>query len=177
MRNNIVSKAYAKSLYELGKEQNVPVTEQLTTLNEVINANNNFENVLFMDVFTMDEKISVVEAIVLRLNLDQLIKSFVIFLIGEKRIHLFPIIFKDIVCIDDHEKGFLRGILEGSEEKMNPLFQKKVKSYLEKKLNKKVHLEYEQREGVLAGCRATVEDFQIDVSLDRQLDRLNNRVH
>ena len=172
MQYNTVSKAYAKSLYQLGKEQNVPVTEQLITLNEAINGSSHLENVLFMDIFTIDEKISVAEAIVRRLKLNQLIKSFLIFLIGEKRIHLFPVIFKDIVCMDDHEKGFLRGTLEGPDSKMDAGFLKKIKSYLEKELNKKIHLEYEQRPEMLAGCRVTVEDFQIDASLDKQLDRL-----
>ena len=172
MQYNTVSRAYAKSLYQLGEEQGVAVTKQLTTLNEAINANNHFENVLFMDVFTIDEKIGVVEAVIQRLGLHQLVKSFLTFLIREKRVHLFPVIFKDLVCIDDHEKGFLRGILEGSDEKMEPAFLKKIKSYLEKELNKKIHLEYKRQPEILAGCRVTVEDFQIDASLDKQLDRL-----
>ena len=172
MKYNIVSKAYAKSLYQLGKEQNVDVTKELVTLNKAINGNNHFENILFMDVFTIDEKISVIEAVGQRLKLNQLIKSFLKFLIREKRIHLFPLVFKDIVSIDDHEKGFLRGTVEGADSKMDAVFLKKIYTYLEKELGKKVHLEYRKKPEILAGCRVTVEDFQIDASLDKQLDRL-----
>ena len=172
MKYGTISKAYAKSLYQLGKEQNVLVTEQLTTLTETINSSNDFENVLFMDVFTIEEKIQVVEAIIDKLKLHKLIKSFLIFLIGEKRIHLFPIIFKEIVCMDDHEKGFLRGTLEGADDQVDQDFLKKIKAYLEKELNKKIHLDYVQRPKMLAGYRMTVEDFQLDASLDKQLDRL-----
>ena len=172
MQRNTASKAYAKSLYQLGREQGVPVTEQLITLNEIINASNDLENVLFMDVFTIDEKIDVVEEVVKRLKLHQLIKSFLTFLIREKRMHLFPVIFKDIVCMDDHEKGFLRGTLEGSDDEMNPAILKKIKDYLEKELSKKIHLEYKSRPEMLAGFRVAVEDFQIDASLDKQFDRL-----
>ena len=169
MKYNTVSKAYAKSLYQLGKEQGVDVTKELVILNEAINGNNHFENVLFMDVFTIDEKISVVDAVGQRLKLNQLITSFLKFLIREKRIHLFPIVFKDIVGVDDHEKGFLRGTVEGADSKMDINF---LKAYLEKELGKKIHLDYKRNPAMLAGCRVTVEDFQIDASLDKQLDRL-----
>ena len=171
MKYNAVSKAYARSLYQLGEEQGVSVTQELMTLNEVINANNDFENVLFMDVFTIDEKIGVVEAVVRRLELHQLIKSFLTFLVKEKRVHLFPLIFKDIVVMDDYNKGFLRGTVEGAEREMEPAFLEKIKVYLEGELNKKVHLDYERNPEMIAGYRATVEDFQIDASLDKQLDR------
>ena len=172
MKYNMVSKAYAKSLYQLGREQGGDVAKELMTLNEVINDNNHFENVLFMDVFTIDEKIDVVEAVIQRLKLNSLTKSFLKFLIREKRIYLFPLVFKDIVRIDDEEKGFLRGTVEAADSEMDPVFLKKIQTYLEKELNKKVHLDYRTRPDMLAGCRVTVEDFQMDASLDKQLDRL-----
>ena len=172
MKYNTVSTAYAKSLYQLGKEKSVAVTEDLMKLDETIKANEYFESVLFMDVFTMEEKIGVVEAVIHRLNLHSLIKSFLIFLIREKRIHIFPLVFKDIIGIDDHEKGVLRGTLEGAEGKIDAASLEKIKNYLEKELNKKVHLDYVKKSEMVAGYRITVEDFQLDASLDKQLDRL-----
>ena len=172
MNYNTISKAYAKSLYQLGREQSVAITKELTTLNEAINANSHLENVLFMDVFTIDEKIGVVEAIVQRLKLHQLTKAVLTFLIKEKRIHLFPLVLRDIVGMDYYEKGILPGTLEGADDEMEPMLLEKIKVYLEKTLNKKIYLDYKIKPELLAGCRVTVEDFQIDASLDKQFDRL-----
>ena len=55
---------------------------------------------------------------------------------------------------------------------MDQGFLKKIKAYLEKELNKKIHLDYIRKPEMLAGYRMTVEDFQLDASLDKQLDRL-----
>ena len=64
MKDKNVAKAYAKAIYNLGKESNLDVAKELTTLTEVVNENNNLENVMFLDVFTAEEKIAVVNEVI-----------------------------------------------------------------------------------------------------------------
>ena len=59
----VVAKAYSRSLVELGMEAKVDVAGELTRLTEVINSSNELENVLFLEVFTIEEKHSVLETI------------------------------------------------------------------------------------------------------------------
>jgi F-type H+-transporting ATPase subunit delta len=54
-----VAKAYATAMYDLAKEKGVDIATELIKLNELINKNNNLENVLFLDVFTPEEKTAV----------------------------------------------------------------------------------------------------------------------
>lgn len=170
MKEQNVSKAYAKAIIELAKEAKVDVADELTRLNEVINKNNDLETVFFLDVFTVEEKLAVAKDLLAKLNLSSVVNNFVSFLIMEKRLEIFPLIYKEIIVIDDHEKGFLRGTIEGSGETVSDEFKFKMVSYLKEKAGIEAELEYKQNDKITAGYRVTVEDLQLDASLDNQLE-------
>jgi F-type H+-transporting ATPase subunit delta len=56
MKELTVAKVYAKSLLEIGDEHKVNIADELTLFTETINKSNDLENILFLDVFTTDEK-------------------------------------------------------------------------------------------------------------------------
>lgn len=176
MKEAVVAKAYAQSIYQLGEESNVAITDELTKLTEVINENNDLETVLFLDVFTFEEKQAVLNDVIGRLNVSSLLKNTIAFLMQEKRIGLLPLIFKEIVVIDDHKKGFLRGIIEGRDQQIDPTFEAKILSFLKEKLGTEPKLSYKQSEKVTAGYRVTVEDLQLDATLDNQLNKLKSEI-
>jgi len=165
-----ISKAYAKSIVELSDEQKVDIAKEFTDFNLLINENNDFETLLFSDVFSNEEKISVLEFIFGKTNSSSLFQNFIYFLLNEKRIGILPMIFKDVIVIDDDKRGFLRGTIEGSEAQVNVELMEKIKVYLTKKIGKNTELEYIQSEKITAGYRVTVEDLQLDASLDNQLE-------
>ena len=133
MKEQIIAKAYAQSLVELSDELKLDLAGELTKLNEAINQSNDLETLLFLDVFTGEEKASVLDAVMGKLNLSQVTKNFMQFLIQEKRIGLLPMIFKNVIVIDDHRKGFLRGTIEGNEESIPADVKNKLKAYLQQK--------------------------------------------
>ena len=57
MKEQNIAKVYAHSFLQLATEHNFNVADELTKLTEVINTSNDLENVLFLDVFTTEEKI------------------------------------------------------------------------------------------------------------------------
>lgn len=176
MKEQIIAKAYAQSIVELGEELKQDLVGELTKLTEVINKSNDLEIVLFLDVFTPEEKWSVLSQVISKMGLSQVTGNFMNFLIQEKRIGLMPMIFKNIIVIDDHKKGFLRGTIEGSEDSISPDVKEKLKSYLQKKLGREAILEYKKSGGVSAGYRVTVEDLQLDASLENQLEKFKESV-
>ena len=176
MKEQIIAKAYAQSLVELSEELKLDLPSELTKLTEAINQNNNFETLLFLDVFTNEEKWSVLDVVTTKLNLSGTTKNFLQFLIQEKRMGLFPMIFKNIIVIDDHKKGFLRGTIEGSEDQISDDVKNKLKAYLQKKLGKEAILTYEKNDSMSAGYRVTVEDLQLDASLEHQLENFKESV-
>lgn len=176
MKEQIIAKAYAQSIVELGSELKLDLVSELTKLTEAINKNNDLETLLFLEVFTAEEKLSVINEIMKRMNLSQITINFMQFLIQEQRIGLMPMIFKNVIVIDDHKKGFLRGTIEGSEETIPEEIKEKLKKYLQNKLGREAILEYKKSGNVTAGYRVTVEDLQLDASLENQLEKFKDSV-
>ncbi len=176
MKEATVSQCYAKSIYQLGHQQGTDIAEEFTKITEAINQSNHLEAVLFLDVFSLEEKSAVLDQIVDRLKLSALAKNALKFLMGEGRIGLFPLIFKELVVLDDQQKGFLRGSVEGSDDALSAEFEKAIYKYLGEKLSAEIKLDYRQNPQITAGHRVTVGDFQWDISLDYQLNRLKAQV-
>jgi F-type H+-transporting ATPase subunit delta len=176
MKEQSVSKIYAQSLLELGTERGEKVVEGFIGLTEVINKANMLENVLFLDVFTQDEKKSVFGEVAKKLNLSPLLTSMVNYLIDEKRIGLLPLIVKELVVLDDEKKGFLRGTIEGAEDRLDDNITKQMTQFLRARLGKEPVLNYVKNPNISAGYRVTVEDLQMDASLDYQLEKFKQSV-
>lgn len=176
MKEAIVSKAYAKSIYELGENQNVDVTSELTTLTEMVNENNNFEILLFSDVFTIEEKQTVVNEIFNKTNFSSLVKNTVNYLLAEQRIGLLPLIYKDLVVLDDHKKGFMRGYIEGSQDNISDETVAQLTNYLREKLGSEPKLKYKKNANITGGYRVTVDDLQLDATVDNQLNKLKQEI-
>lgn len=176
MKEQIIAKAYAQSIVELGVELKLDVVSDLTKLTEAINKSNDLETLLFLDVFTAEEKLSVLNEVMKKLGLSQMTVNFMQYLIQEQRIGLMPMIFKNVIVIDDHNKGFLRGTIEGSEESIPADVKEKLKVYLKNKLGREPILEYKKSANVTAGYRVTVEDLQLDASLENQLEKFKDSV-
>ncbi len=176
MKEAMVARAYAKSIYQLGEEQKIDVTDELTKLTVIINENNNLETVMFLDVFTIEEKQAVMNEVLKRLELSSLVRNVINFLMDEKRINILPLIFKELVVLDDHHKGFMRGVIEGREDTLDEDFETKIHSFLKEKLGTDPILTYKKNEKLTAGFRVTVEDLQLDATLDNQLNKLKSEI-
>lgn len=176
MKEQTVAKSYAKALYDLGLEQKIDVAADLTKLTETINQSNQLENLLFLSVFTIEEKIDVLKKVTAKLGLSSLTTTFIQFLVDEERISLLPLIYKNLMVIDDHQKGFLRGTIEGNESEIPQDVANKLVAFIEKRIGMKTELTYVRNEQMTAGYRVTVEDLQLDASVDNQLNKLKEQV-
>ena len=176
MKEQIAAKTYARSILELGAEKNQNVAEELIKLTEVINSSEMLENVMFMDVFTAEEKKDIFKSVAAKAGLTPLLQSYIQYLIEEKRIGLLPLITKEAMIIDDEKRGFLRGVIEGSEAQADPKVVAQVKAFLKSKLGREPHMDYHQNTQISAGYRITVDDLQLDASLENQLDQFKKSV-
>ena len=176
MANDSVSKSYACALLDLSKKVNVNIVNEFVKLNEALNSSNELDQFLFLDVFTVEEKIIVLKEICKRLEISEIFQNFLFYLTEEKRIGLLDSIYKDVVVIDDDNKGFLRGVIEGNENQISEEYKNKLIAFLKDKLGKKIDLEYINNEKITAGYKVTVGDLQLDASLDNQLAKLKSTI-
>ncbi len=176
MKQNTIAKTYAHSLLQLSDEKKEKLVDELVALTEMINKTNMLENVLFLDVFTLDEKKAVFGDLAKKASFSQLLVGCVNFLIEEKRIGLLPLIIKEMVVLDDERKGFLKGTIEGADAQIDAKIVDQMKSFLKQRLGKEPQLAYKQNTNLSAGYRITVEDLQLDATLDHQLDQFKQSV-
>lgn len=169
MKEQNIAKVYAHSFLQLATEHNFNVADELTKLTEVINTSNDLENVLFLDVFTTEEKINVFKAIAEKIELHGVLQIAVNFLIEEKRAGLLPLIYKEIIVIDDHNKGFMRGVIEGATDEIDEAYKQQLTTLIKDKIGKEPILEYRKTDEITAGYKVTVEDLQLDATIDNQL--------
>jgi F-type H+-transporting ATPase subunit delta len=176
MKEMSVAKVYAKSFLELGDEKNIKIADEMMALTEVINKSNDLENVLFLEVFTLDEKKGIFTEVAKKLNLSELSSEAVKYLIDEKRIGLLPLIIKEIIVIDDERRGFIKGTIEGNGAQIDEALKAKIVSFLKKKIGRDPNLEYVQNNNISAGYKVTVGDLQLDASLDNQLEQFKQSI-
>lgn len=176
MKEQAVAKVYAKSFLEIGDENKVNIADELTKLTVAINNSNDLENVLFLEVFTLEEKKAVFSDVAKKLELNTITTGVVNFLIEEKRIGILPLIFKEIIVIDDEKRGFIKGSIEGNTAEIDPATKTKITSFIKNKLGREPHLDYVQNLNVTAGFKVTVEDLQLDASLDNQLEKFKQSI-
>lgn len=175
MKEEKIAKSYAQALLLLGDERKLKVTEEFVAFNELINQSEDLENLLFLEVFSVEEKRNVLKDVLSEMKLSEVTVHFIFFLLNERRIYLLPLIFKEVVVLDDYRKGFLRGVVEGENEPETSVLNK-LKEYFSKKLGKEILLSYQKRDDLTAGYRATVEGMQVDVSVDHQLENLKKEI-
>ncbi len=137
---------------------------------ELLNKSSDLETILFHPLFRLDEKKPILLDVVEKSNYSKLFSEFLVFLLDEKRLGLIPQIYKELIVIEDEEKGFLKGTIEGHEDQIDQDKLLKVVSWLKQKLKISPVLNYEKNPQITAGYKVTVGDFQLDVSLDHQLD-------
>ena len=176
MKELAVAKVYAKSLLELGDEKKIKLADELIKLTEVINKSNDLETVLFMEVFTMDEKKAVFAEVAKKLDLSAITTETVKFLIDEKRIGILPLIIKEVIVMDDERRGFIKGTIEGTAAQVDPVFKAKIESFIKAKLGREPNFTYSQNTNLTAGYKVTVEDLQLDASLDNQLHQFKQSI-
>lgn len=176
MKELITARIYAHALLEMATEKQVNLVDELVAFTEIVNKSNQLENVLFLDVFTVEEKRSVFTDIAKKSGFSPLLTTAVNFLIEERRIGLLPLITKEAIVLDDERRGFLRGTIEGAEATVDPQVVEQMKAFIKTKLGREPHLEYVQRPSISAGYRVTVDDLQLDASLDNQLEQFKKSV-
>jgi F-type H+-transporting ATPase subunit delta len=177
MKDKIIAKIYAETFIELAKDTSFEIATELTKVTEVINVSNELENVLFLDVFTTEEKINVFSDIAAKISLNAVLTNAIKYLINEKRIALLPLIYKEIIVIDDYEKGFLRGTIEGYSESISDAHKAKLINAMKNEIgNKEAILDYKQNPEITAGFKVTVGDYQLDATVDNQLNSFRDSV-
>ena len=75
-----------------------------------------------------------------------------------------------------NKRGFMKGVIEGHDEEVDPAIQKRLEEFLKAKVGKNIELVYEKNPGITAGHRVTVGDLQLDATLENQLNKFKQDI-
>jgi len=176
MDNSQISKAYANAISQIADESKINFADEITKFSELISNSNELENLLFLDVFTIDERLIILDEIFKKQTFSSVLVNFIKFLITEKRFSLFNTIFKEIIIKEDLKLGFVSGMVQGSDDVPNEKLINEIKTYLEKKLGLKTKIQYSVNKNITAGYKATVGDLQVDATLENQLQKFKQEI-
>lgn len=79
--------------------------------------------------------------------------------------------------MDDDAKGFLKGTIEGDADSISDADKAKLVSKIKEYIkDKEMKFEYKKSEKLTAGYKLTINDMQVDASIDKQFDILKDTI-
>ena len=170
MRNQVIAKRYSRALFNLAAEGNVieQYREELDGFNQVLKALPDFENILRNPLYPEGVKKGLFQKVSANMGLSPIMGSFLNLLVEKKRIQHLPEITDYYHRLIDEHSNISRAKVKAAI-KLDAAEIEKIAGALEKKIGKKIVVEFEQDPSLLGGVYAQIGDFVLDGSVKRQL--------
>jgi len=169
-KNLKIAKRYALALIEATKDKVDLVCNNLATIENAISENEDFKNFLLHPIISLKDKKDVVEEI-FNSKVDKEVLNFLLILLEENRFNIFQTIFEVYKKEADVIKNIQRIEIVSAVE-IEEKLKNKLEETINKKLNKKVILNYEEQKEIIGGLIVKFEDTVVDLSLKTKFDKL-----
>lgn len=178
MRVSEISKRYAKALLAVAKQKGIhsQVFGELQTLVQSFAADASVKNYFENPMVSSDQKVAAVKAALSGKGVSEEVVNTLVLLAEKNRMDILgqmAIAFRDLL---DIEEGVTRGVVR-SAQPLTAEAQKEIEQKINKVLNKKIVLTYEQDSKLLGGVVASVGGWTFDDSIDTHLKKLNEELN
>lgn len=170
MKNLVIAKRYSRALFNLAEEDKAieRYGDELDGFNQLMAEVPDLGGALRNPLYPEATKIKIFNKVTKKMKLSPVMKSFFTLLITKNRVQHLPEI-KDYyhILIDEHSniaRAKVRAAVELGEDDLG-----QIAATLEKKIGKKIVVEFEQDPSLLGGVYAQIGDFVLDGSVRRQL--------
>ncbi|MCD6224979.1 MAG: ATP synthase F1 subunit delta [Deltaproteobacteria bacterium] len=170
MKNMAVSRRYAKALLLIGKDdgQAEVYKEELDGFSDLMEREKELEQAICNPLYDVEGRRKVLQAVIEKLNLSKVIRSFLIFLFDKGRIGFLGSVNDFYKKLADELKGIARASLVSATELSGDAI-KKIRSTLSKMTGKEVILDVEQDASLIGGVVTRIGDLVLDGSIKTQL--------
>lgn len=178
MRVSEVSKRYAKALLAVTKQKGVhsKALSEIQALAQALFSDSSVKNFFSNPLISSDKKVAAIKESLSGKGISEEVLNTVV-LLGEKnRLEILDqvaIAFQELL---DAEEGLTRGVVR-SAQPLSAESQREVEAKVNKILNKKIILTYEQDPKLLGGVIAQVGGWTFDDSIDTHLKKLNEELN
>lgn len=170
MRNLAIARRYAKALLLIGKEdgQAESYREELDGLARLMVREKQLADTIANPLYNIEERQRVLEKVIEKMNLSQVMATFLLVLFEKGRIGFLGSINDFYQKLADEIKGVARASLVAASE-LTAETVEKIRQALSKKTGKEVVLTVEQDPTLIGGIVTRIGDLVLDGSVKTQL--------
>jgi F-type H+-transporting ATPase subunit delta len=170
VKNQVIAKRYSRALFNLAAEGQAieQYGTELDGFNKVLKALPDFENILRNPLYPEGVKKDIFQKVSASMELSPIVGSFLNLLVEKKRIQHLPEITEYYHRLIDEHSNISRAKVKAAV-KLDAAELEKIAAALEKRIGKKIVVEFEQDPSLLGGVFAQIGDFVLDGSVKRQL--------
>jgi len=168
---------YSLALYELASENNVlsQVEDQSSSILNLISSSKDFSNLVKDPTNNQEDLLKVIENIFNDYKFENLLKSFLSFLVLKRRFFYVEQILNNFIEICSQKKGELKAELK-SAKKLSSDEISKITDELTKNFSSKIKLNYKHDESLIGGLVVQVGSTMVDTSIKNKLQQIENRM-
>jgi F-type H+-transporting ATPase subunit delta len=177
MSEGKVARRYAKALIEVANEAGAieQVEKELAGFLSTINANEELKQVIHSPVFSVDERVDIVEALAKNGSWGELTHKIIMLLVKKERINSLSSILEAFSLEADKLADRMRAVISSAQPLSEDRFKTIVTS-LEKRTGKKVVATAEVDESLMSGVRAQIGGLVFDGSLKARLQEMQRQL-
>ena len=170
MKNQVIAKRYSRALFNLAQEQKAveQYGTELDGFSEVLQDMPDLENALRNPLYPEAVKRALILKVTDQLDLSPVVKSFLKLLVEKRRMQHLPEIAEYYHKLIDDYSNIARAKVKAAV-RLGGGEINEIAAALEKKIGKKIVVEFEQDSSLIGGVFAQVGDVVLDGSVKRQL--------
>ncbi|MBF0199860.1 MAG: ATP synthase F1 subunit delta [Desulfamplus sp.] len=170
MKNLSVSRRYAKALILIGKEygQTDQYSNELDGVIGLFDASREFETAVSNPLFDKNDRRRLLAAVLDKMELSRIVKSFVMLLFDKGRIGFVREICIFYKQLADEQKGIVHATLV-SAVRLSAEASEKIRAGLAERTGKDVVLDVKEDSSLIGGIVARIGDLVLDGSVKTQL--------
>jgi F-type H+-transporting ATPase subunit delta len=170
VKNQVIAKRYSRALFNLAREEKAieQYGIELDGFNQVLQDIPDLGSALRNPLYPESVKKTLFQKVAARMELSPIMNSFLNLLVEKGRIQHLPEIADYYHRLIDEYSGISRAKVKAAV-KLRDAEIEEIAAALEKKMGKKIVVEFEQDDSLLGGVFAQIGDFVLDGSIKRQL--------
>ena len=170
---DLISDRYASALYDLASEKKLvdPVLSDLSLLKKLLKENKDLNLVIKSHLVSSQDKLSILDKLLLKINANKLTSTFLKVLEKNKRFSNLASIISQFININSQKRGDVLADVT-SADKLNDEQKTNITNQLKYILGDKLSLNFDVDKNIIGGLIVKVGSKMIDTSLINKINKL-----
>ena len=171
--DNLIAERYASALYDLSLEAKCvdEVLSDISVIQEYINQNNDFSLLIRSPLITSNEKLKIIEKILVKHSSSNLTFAFIKIISNNRRFRNLSSIISRYITINAEKRGDIIADVTSADE-LSDEHKNEINDQLKYTLGEKLSLNFKVDKKIIGGLIVKVGSKMIDSSLASKISKL-----